>query len=102
MGDTAKTVIYIIIGIATIISLAFGAHAYFAKQKEFEQLAMRLDQKIAYDKYFELQKRLWILADKYGTEDCIQMPQPDRDRCRGIKKEMAEIDTKFATTKPGG
>ena len=99
MGDTAKTVIYIIIGIATIVSLAFGAHAYFAKQKEFEQLAMRLDQKIAYDKYFELQKRLWILADKYGTEDCMAMPQPDRDRCRNIKKEMAEIDAKFTTRK---
>jgi len=102
MGDTAKNVIYIIIGIATIISLTFGAHAYFAKQCDFEQLAMRLDQKIAYDKYFELQKRLWILADKYGTEDCMAMSQPDRDRCRSIKKEMAEIDKKFATTKQGG
>ena len=99
MGDKLKTVITIIIGLATLVTLTLGAHAYFAKQVDFEQLAMRLDQKIAYDKYFELQKRLWYLQDKYNVKDCLQMPQPDRDTCRAIQKEMAEIDSKFKTTK---
>jgi hypothetical protein len=101
MGEKLKTIIYVILAILTLGGAIWKANAHlnseYAKNEKVELIAFRLDQKIAYDRRDELQKRLWILADKHRTEDCMQIPQPDRDRCRALKKEMAEIDKKFET-----
>ena len=80
-----QKIIGIILGLSAIISLAFGADAYFAKSTKLTMVEKRLDQKIAQDQTNYLQEQLWKIEDRYRdkpkTEDVI-------DRERRLKKEL--------------
>lgn len=75
--------------LALIGSIATGAWAIderYALNGEFQQLAERLDKKILEDREHRLQRRLWQLQDRYGS-DC----GPEKQTCRDIRQELAKI-----------
>lgn len=91
MRQKLRENLQLIIALAAVFSLAFGAVAYFAKASDLDQVAMRLEQKIKADQIYYLQQRLWQLYDRYKTEDCNKMPQPACGECRSIKAKLEAL-----------
>jgi hypothetical protein len=64
----------LIISLATIVSLAFGAYLYidqrYALAKTVELVALRLEQKIEADSLDINQNRLWKLEDRCQKVNC--------------------------------
>ena len=94
MSDQIKNILYIVIALATIVGMALGANAHFAKQKEFEKLASRLDQKIKADQIYDTKRSLWALYGKHRTKDCNRMPEPDRTICRDLRHTLEMLTGK--------
>lgn len=62
MNKTIKSIILI----ATLISLAFGFNAYFAKASELAMLQADVQCQNISNQAWRIQERLWILQDRYG------------------------------------
>ena len=91
MKQTLKDNLQLIIALAAVFSLAFGAVAYFAKASDLEQVAMRLEQKIKADKIYYLKQQLWNLYKAHKTKNCLQMPEPDMSMCIDIKHQLEQL-----------
>ena len=91
-----QKVIGIIIGLAAVISLAFGADAYFAKSTQLVMVEKRLDQKIVQDQINYLQEQLWKIEDRFRDR-----PKDQRaiDRERRLKKELKDAEKQLERLK---
>lgn len=87
LKDNADTIVAILV----IIGMVFGGIAYFAKAADLQQVEYRLDQKIQADQIYYLKQQLWMLYKKHGTKDCLQMPEPDCDICKGMKTKLEQL-----------
>lgn len=93
MKQKLKDNLQLIIALAAVFSLGFGALAYFAKASDLKSVEYRLDQKIKADKAYYLKRQLWALFDKHKTDDCNRMPHPDCGICRDLKHELARLQS---------
>lgn len=94
MKQKLKDNLQLIIALAAVFSLAFGATAYFAKASDVDQIAVRLEQKIKADKIYYLKQQLWNLYKTHRTKDCMQMPSPDDGICNDIKHQLQTLGVK--------
>jgi hypothetical protein len=84
-----QKIIGIIIGLSAVVSLAFGADAYFAKSDQLAAVEKRLEQKIVQDRASALQEQLWKIEDRYRgkPKDPVTI-----DRERRLKRELQDAE----------
>jgi len=79
MSKKLQVYLCIFIAFSTIIGTAFGLENYFAKQRDVELVAMRLEQKIVSDKLYDLQNQIFKLESTHncsGLLDCQSKMSP--------------------------
>lgn len=81
-----------IVGLAALVGLCFTSVNYFATAHDLQLVAERLDQKIVYDRINDLQKRVWMLEDRYKDGS---MPREVRDEIRNLKREIEDLQRKL-------
>jgi len=84
-----STVLGIIVGISSIITIVIKVDTRWAKASDLEKVEFRLEQKIQQDRVDALQERMWKLNDRYNTEE---MPQEVKEEYREIKKEKVKLE----------
>lgn len=82
-----------IVGIAALVGLCFTSVSYFATANDLKLVAERLDQKIVTDRINDLQKRIWMLEDRYKDGS---MPNEVRDEIRSLKREIDDLQRKLS------
>ena len=87
LKDNAETIVAILI----IIAMTVGGIAYFAKASDLQLVEQRLEQKIQADQIYYLKQQLWQLYKKHQTKDCLKMPEPDCDICKGMKTQLEQL-----------
>lgn len=99
--------ITVIISIASVISIIFGVYFYnearyasakdLKEAKEYSQkIEKRLDQKILNDNVNEIQKRIWLLEDKYEKK---QMPDTVKEEYRELKEKKEQLKEELKNLK---
>ena len=63
-----STIIGIIVSLIVIFGAGFSAIGYFAKSSELQMLSMKVDYGFLEARANDLQKRMWALEDRYGTD----------------------------------
>lgn len=93
-----QKIIVSIVGLASVISLAFGAEAHFAKSAQLAMVEKRLEQKIAQDKTSYIQEQLWKIEDRFRDKP----KDPDTiDRERRLKKELQDAEKQLENLNKG-
>ena len=93
-----QKIIGLVMGLSGIISLAFGADAYFAKAEKLAMVEKRLEQKIIQDRASSLQEQIWRLEDRYRDKP----KDPDTiDRERRLKKELQDAEKQLEILNKG-
>jgi len=87
------TIISIFIGISVLTGVGFSIDKHYAKAKQVEQLAIRLDVKILKDRANAIQERMWKLEDRYGSIE--KMPTSVKEEYRTLKAELETILSKL-------
>jgi len=81
------------------LSTTWGVDSYldftYAKEKEFQLLSMRLDEKILTDRAQRLQERLWRLQDKCGVQ-ARSCGQQVKEEYRQIEQQLREARQQLA------
>jgi len=86
----------------SIVALAgsLGAGFYvvedrYAKDRELQLVAARLDQKILADRIDQLEHRKWKLEDKYGP-GCVKAPPVVKEACQQLKQRLEGLKRDYA------
>lgn len=102
-----KETIAVIIGILTIIGIVFGIHRYMENRyalaqevkqeikkvdQKVEKTDQRLDYKILSDQSNEIQKRIWIIEDRYQKKP---MEETVKEELNTLKKNSEELKLKI-------
>ena len=87
LKDNAETIVALLV----IIAMTVGGVAFFAKASDLEKVEYRLDEKIQADQIYYLKQQLWQLYKKHKTKDCLKMPEPDCDICKGMKTKLEQL-----------
>ena len=61
----------------------------YAREAKVAALDQRLQQKIVGDRYYELQRQLWALEDRYG-KNCVQATPRVKEMCRAVLQQLQE------------
>ena len=97
----------VIISIASVISIVFGVYFYnearYASAKDLKEaneytqkIEKRLDQKILNDNLNEIQKRIWMLEDKYDKK---QIPDTVKQEYRELKEKKEQLKEELKNLK---
>jgi hypothetical protein len=87
--ESLKNKALAIIALATIISLAFGAHNYFAKAEDLRLVSIRIDQKILGDRAHQIQEEIWNIKREYGE---TPLERKYREKIEMLEEKKKEIE----------
>ena len=91
-----KATIEVLVGMAILVGMVFGAVTYFATAADVQLVAMRLDQKILADQINQIRAMLWQLEDRNGGSDCTKwFNQADKTQYRRLKMELEKLLIKY-------
>ncbi len=89
-----------IIAVFALLSGFSGAYLYidstYARAKDTEQLAQRLDRKIAADALYNIQERVWKLEDRYMGR---KMPVAVKEEYRQLLEDKKLLEEELKTEK---
>ena len=91
--NKTNTIIAIIVGLATLAGMVLGADRYLAKEDDLRLVEYRLDQKIMSDECRNLQQRIWMFEDRYGTDESKYPPEIKRE-IREMRQRLQDIKEK--------
>ena len=91
-----QKIIGIIVGMAAVVSICFGADAYFAKSARVAMVEKRLDQKIVQDQINYIQEQLWKIEDRFRI---TPNDQEAIDRERRLKKQLKDAEKQLERMK---
>ncbi len=84
--------------LSTLFVVAGGLVAFedrYAKERELQLVAARLDQKILSDRIHQVEGRLWKLEDKYGS-GCAKAPSVVKAECQQLKQRLEGLKRDYA------
>ena len=84
-----SVILALLVSLSVLTGIVFKLDSRWAKAKDVQQLAKRLDQKIALDRAKALQERMWMLEEKFGSPD--NMPKEIKKEYRLLKQEFEQI-----------
>ena len=91
-----KSIIEGIIAIGILTGMILGGINYFAKANDLKLVELRLDQKITADQMAQVQRRMWLLEDRHGGNDCYKWnDRRDRDEYRQLKGQVEKLKRKL-------
>ena len=79
----------VVAAIAGIGTAYYALDATYARETKVAALDQRLQQKIVGDRYYELQRQLWSLEDRYG-KNCVQATPRVKEMCRAVLQQLQE------------
>lgn len=83
----------VLVSVASLIALAFGAYLFieitYAKAENVQKIEQRLDYKIKNDQRETIQKRVWLLEDRYVE---TPMPESVKEEYRGLKEDKKTVE----------
>lgn len=86
-----KEIIQTIVGIGAIVSMAFGANAYFAKQSDLIIVASTQQIHLTSHAIQEIQAQIWQIERQYGTSDPLKMSPQDGTRYRQLQEKLRKL-----------
>lgn len=86
-----KEIIQTIVGIGAIVSMAFGANAYFATQTDLTFIASTQQLHLVSHAIQEIQSQIWQIEGKYGTNDCFKFSPQDRLRYQQLQEKLRKL-----------
>ncbi len=91
-----KTTIEILVGVAILCSMVFGAVTYFATAADVQLVAMRLDQKILADQINQIRQMMFALEDRNGGSDEAKWYNDyDRQQYRALKIQLEQLIRRY-------
>ena len=84
-----SVILALLVSLSVLMGIVFKLDSRWAKAKDVQQLAKRLDQKINLDRANALQERMWMLEEKFGTVN--NMPNEIKKEYRLLKQEWQLI-----------
>lgn len=86
-----KEIIQTIVGIGAIVSMAFGANAYFATQHDLTFVASSQQLHLLSHAIQEVQSQIWQIEGKYKTTDCFKYSPQDRQRYQQLQEKLRQL-----------
>ena len=84
-----------IMSLTALIGIVFSAYFYidsrYALARDLQLVEQRLEQKITSDKADSLQRRIWLIEDRYRD---IYMPDTIAEELRYLKKQLEQLKEK--------
>lgn len=77
-----------------LVTMLAAANNYVAKNKDLKLVEYRLNQKIIQDDYKFVQRRIWALEDRYGTNPAA-MPPDIKRQYRELKMQLKDLARKI-------
>ncbi len=91
----------IVLSICALVGVVFGLDQRFAKSTDVEFIAMRLDQKILQDQYFDIKKRIWAL-ETHCTNNPASCTHHVKEEIRLLKEDLKRIEDELKRLKHKG
>lgn len=89
----------VVAAISGIGGAYYALDSTYAREEKVAALDQRLQQKIVGDRYYELQRQLWALEDRYGR-DCKDAPPRVKEMCRAVKQQLEEAQEELKALRP--
>lgn len=89
LAKKVSIILTILVSLAILMGVVFKLDNRWAKAKDVQRLALRLDQKINLDRANALQERMWMLEEKFGSVN--NMPKEIKKEYRLLKQEWKLI-----------
>ena len=79
-----------LVGLGSLLAIAGGLVTFedrYAKDRELQLVAGRLDSKILSDRIHQIENRLWKLEEKYGP-GCVNADPVVKEECQKLKQRL--------------